>query len=189
MNFNTSRTLLIVCLIFCAAVYRILPVHILNVAPIGAMALFGGANLKKSWQAIFIPLSALFVGDLFLNNVTYKAMNPTFTLFYTGAVWVYVSFALISLIGIVFLKKATAKNVLFASIGGSILFFIVSNFGTWLSAGIYPQTFSGLATCYVAAVPFFVNTLAGDLLFSAILFGVYEFSQRRFFVLAPEKIN
>ncbi len=176
MNSNTSRIFLIVSLIIVAAGYRIIPFHVLNVAPIGAMALFGGATLKKNWQAIFIPLAALFLGDLFLNNVTYKAFNPSFTLFYPGAVWQYLSFALIGVLGIVFLKKATAKNVLFVSIAGSIMFFIVSNFGVWVGSNMYPHNFSGLVTCYVAAIPFFVNTLAGDLLFSAILFGVYAYS-------------
>ena len=111
MSQNNSRAILIVTLLVVAAIYRIIPFHILNVAPIGAMALFGGANLKKNWQAILIPLIALFLGDLFLNNVTYKAMNSGFTLFYSGAIWVYASFALISCIGLLFLKKANAKNV------------------------------------------------------------------------------
>lgn len=178
MNTTTTgqRTILILTLIAVAAVYRIMPFHVWNVAPIGAIALFGGAQLKKNWQSVLIPLSALFLGDLFLNNVTYKAFNPNFTLFYSGALWVYVSFALIALIGIVFLKKISAKNVFLASLAGSVLFFVISNFGVWVGSNMYPRNFAGLLACYVAAVPFFVNTLAGDLLFSAILFGVYEFA-------------
>ena len=175
-NTNKQHTILIIALIVVAATYRILPFHIWNVAPIGAIALFGGAKLKNNWQAVFIPLMALFLGDLFLNNVTYKALNPNFTLFYSGAIWIYASFALIALIGIVFLKKISAKNVLLASLAGSVLFFVISNFGVWIGSTMYPHNFAGLLTCYVAAVPFFVNTLAGDLLFSAILFGVYEWT-------------
>ena len=181
MNTSTTqqRTFLIIAFIAAAAIYRIIPFHVWNVAPIGAIALFGGAYLKKNWQAIAIPLAALFLGDLFLNNVTYKNMNPNFTLFYPGAIWVYASFALISVIGLTFLKKISTKNVLVASIAGSILFFMMSNFGVWLSSGMYPQTGAGLIACYVAAIPFVGSTLAGDLLFSAILFGVYELAQSR----------
>ncbi len=172
---NRQHTILILVLIASASVYRVLPFHIWNVAPIGAIALFGGAQLRKNWQAVLIPLSALFLSDLFLNNVTYKYLNSNFTFFYSGAIWIYASFALISLIGIVFLKKISAKNVLVASIVGSVLFFVVSNFGVWAGSGIYAHNFAGLLSCYIAAIPFFVNTLAGDLMFSAILFGVYDF--------------
>jgi hypothetical protein len=68
-----------------------------------------------------------------------------------------------------------------------VLFFTVTNFGTWLTSGMYPPTFSGLVACFVAAVPFFQNTLAGDLVFSALLFGGFALLEQRLPIFrAPE---
>ena len=65
-----------------------------------------------------------------------------------------------------------------AALASAILFFVVTNFGVWLSSGMYPPTLAGLAACYVAAIPFFQNTLAGDLFFAALLFGGFALAER-----------
>jgi hypothetical protein len=65
-----------------------------------------------------------------------------------------------------------------AAVAGSVLFYVLTNFGTWLTTGMYPRTLEGLAACYVAAIPFFQNTLAGDLFFSALLFGGFAVAER-----------
>jgi hypothetical protein len=70
-----------------------------------------------------------------------------------------------------------------ASIGGSVVFFIVSNFGVWLTGTMYPMTFEGLLACFSAAVPFFRNMLFGDLFFAGVLFGAYDYVKVKYPVL------
>jgi hypothetical protein len=101
--------------------------------------------------------------------------------------FVYGSVALVVLVGWAVAKRMTALTIAGAAVASSVLFFAVTNFGTWLTSGMYPQTLSGLAACYVAAIPFFQNTLAGDLLFSALLFGGFALLERLVPMLrAPE---
>ena len=172
-------------LILVAALSRLLP-HPPNTTAMGAMALFGGAYFSNRWASLFVPLATLFVSDLILNNVVYAAFNKgQFVWFYGGAAWVYGSFAAAIVLSWFLLKKIDAKNVFIASIAGSILFFAVTNFAAWQSPIMpYPKDLSGLAMSYTAALPFFVNSLAGDLFFCAALFGGFEWAQRRFPTLA-----
>jgi hypothetical protein len=86
---------------------------------------------------------------------------------------VYLSFALIALIGIA-IKKARPAMVIFSALGSSLLFFIVTNFSVWFFANWYVHSVTGLFNCYIAAIPFFRNTMLGDLFFSGLVFGAYE---------------
>ena len=93
---------------------------------------------------------------------------------------------MIVLLGTVALKKRNAGSILFSALGASAIFFIVSNFGVWLSSPLYAKSWEGLIACYVAAIPFLQNTLLGDLGYTALLFGLFELSM----VLFPElRIN
>ena len=76
------------------------------------------------------------------------------------------------------LSKVSIPRVLGGAIGASILFFIISNFGVWLSDPDYPLTWSGLVLCYEMAIPFFRNTLASDLLYTGAFFGLMEWAKR-----------
>ena len=154
-----------------AALSRLLP-HPVNVTPIAAMALFGAAHYNRK-IGILIPLIALFISDLLINNILYASYYDRFVIFYPGAFFVYLSFFLIAGLGFLFLKKITVSRVVISSLLASVLFFIVSNFGVWMSGTMYPQTWNGLITCYVAAIPFFGHTLLGDLFYSGVLFGGY----------------
>ena len=87
-----------------AAMSRLLP-HPPNATAVGAMALFGGAYFMQRWQALVLPLVAMWLSDLVLNNVVYKAYNPTFTLFTEGGAFIYGAIALMVLLGWVMLKK------------------------------------------------------------------------------------
>ncbi len=180
-----SRFVAVTVLILVAALSRLLP-HPPNATAMGAMALFGGAYFNNRWVSLFVPLATLFVSDLILNNVVYAAFNNgQFVWFYGGAAWVYGSFAAAIVLSWFLLKRIDAKNVFIASIAGSVLFFAVTNFAAWQSPFMpYPKDLSGLAMSYTAALPFFVNSLAGDLFFCAALFGGFEWAQRRFPVLA-----
>jgi len=81
-------------------------------------------------------------------------------------------------------KKIKLKNVIGAGLSASIIFFLVSNFGVWLGSPMYPQNISGLITCYITGIPFFGNTIGGDLFYSAVLFGTFELAKYKFPKLA-----
>jgi uncharacterized protein DUF6580 len=149
-------------LIAAGALLRVVP-HPPNLSPLGAIALFGGAVLSPPW-GVAIPLAALALSDAVLG-------------FYPGAIWVYGSFVLISLLGMAVLRRRSVLRVAGASLGASILFFIVTNLGEWFGP-LYPHTLAGLRKDYIAAIPFFRNTVVSDLGYSLALFGIYASALR-----------
>ena len=153
-----------------------------NFTPIGAIALFGGAYLKNKYHAFLIPIASLWLSDLILNNFIFTFYSD-FTWFYPGFLWQYISFTLIIVLGYFFLKKINFKNVFITATSSSILFFIITNFGVWISGSMYTLDFQGLITCYVMALPFFKGTLLGFMCYSAFLFGILEFSKHKFEML------
>jgi hypothetical protein len=164
MTDRTIRLLAVVSAILAAAALRLAP-HPWNFTPIGAMALFGGAHLGRRLVAFVAPLGALLLSDLVLG-------------FYHGQATVYFSVALIVMIGIVALGRITPLRVGAAAIISSVVFFGITNFGMWLFSGIYPRTLAGLESCFIAAIPFFQNTVAGDLFYATLLFGGFAVAQR-----------
>jgi len=157
-----------------AALSRLLP-HATNFTPLGAIALFGAAYFPSKKWAFIIPILALWLSDLFLNNIFYSAYYDGFTLFTSGFLYIYGAFALIIILGFYLFKHITLPRVVGGALGGSIIFFVISNFGVWLTSPMYPLTVEGLALCYTAAIPFFHYTLAGNLLYCGVLFGGYEY--------------
>ena len=119
----------------------------------------------------------MWLSDLVLNNVVYAQYFDGFTLFYPGFYWTYSAFIVIGILGLFLLKKVTPLRLILLSLSASILFFIVSNFGVWALGIMYPLTWNGLITCYLAAIPFFKNTLAGDLVYCGLLFGSFELAR------------
>jgi hypothetical protein len=162
---NKSRLLALAVAIFAAAAMRLVP-HPPNFSPIAAMALFSGAQMPRRWLAFIAPLAALLISDAVLGG------------FYPGMNFVYLSFALTVLIGWATAARKTPLVIGAAAIASSVLFFVLTNFGMWLFSGIYPRTSEGLIACYVAAIPFFQNTLAGDLFYTALLFGGFALAER-----------
>lgn len=144
-----------------AAFLRIIP-HAPNFAPVAAMALFGGTYLSKR-HALALPLAAMFVSDLFIG---FDSIESRLT--------VYGSFLLIGALGIWLRTHRNFQNIVLATLAGSVLFFIITNLGVWLFGTIYPKTIEGLVACFTAAIPFFRNTLMGDLFYVSVFFGGYE---------------
>lgn len=157
-------------LIILAVASRILP-HPLNFAPIGGVALFSAAHFKNRIVGFLIPLFAMWLSDLFINNVTYGAYYDSFVWISPGFYWVYGSFVLIALLGSKLFSQITTGRVLAGSLLSSAVFFLVTNFGAWLGSSMYPQTFAGLLMSYAAGIPFVWNTIAGDLVYTGVLFG------------------
>lgn len=153
-------------LILLAALSRLLP-HPLNFAPIGALALFGGAYLRDTRWAFALPLAAVVLSDLFLG-------------FYSTVPFVYAAYLAIVPIGRWALQSRRSIGRIFgAGLASATTFFVITNFGVWAEGALYPMTTEGLLGCYTAALPFFRNTLAGDLFYSFALFGAFELYLRR----------
>ena len=148
------------------AISRFLP-HLPNFAPIGALALFGGVYLNKKY-ALIIPIIAMIVADFFIGFY-----SPILMAF------VYGSFIIIGLIGLYVKKHKNLQNVIGATLCGSVIFFLLTNFGMWaiqpyMPQAIYPQTLQGLVQSYTMGLPFFRNTLLGDLFYVGAMFGSVE---------------
>lgn len=152
-------------LIVLAALSRLLP-HLPNFTPIAAMALFGGAKLNSRSEALGVVLGAMLLSDLVLG---FDVISPV----------VYFSLAVIVLAGR-FLKRTSAVSAIAGmSLAGSTIFFVITNFGVWALQGMYPKSAAGLMECYTMAIPFFHSTAAGDLFFTAVLFGLWAVVERR----------
>ena len=174
INLRLGAITLIVLL---AALSRLIP-HPANFSPIGAMAIFGAGYYSKRYLAFLIPIASMWISDLLLNNLVYGEFFDHFVWFYKGSIFTYGAFALIVLVSTFFLKKINVKYLAFLAILSSIIFFIVSNFGVWVSSGMYPQTLEGLSACYIAGLPFLKNTIMGDFVYTAVMFGSFELSAK-----------
>ncbi len=163
-------------LIFIAALSRVLP-HPPNFSPIEAVALFGGAYFAKRHWALLVPLAAMFLSDLLLGMANGGIYWDYFAS--AGYLLVYVCIALSTLLGLGLRGKVTGSRVLGYSLAGSMLFFVVTNFGAWLGSPAYPQTGAGLVAAYIAGVPFFQWTVLGTLFYAALLFGGFELLRKR----------
>ena len=150
-----------------------------NVTPLGAMALLGGAYFERKWLAVIVPVAALWISDLFFNNFIYNTASEGFVWFGQSFWWVGGAMAMITLMGSRILNRRSFVSLAGSSVLASLLFFLVTNFGVWTSGLLYPMTSTGLLSSYVAGVPFFWNTLAGDLFFVFSLYYVIEFSLNR----------
>lgn len=170
-KFFTPRFIFISSTIFLAAVSRLLP-HIPNFTPVAAMALFGGVYFTDKKWAFIIPLMALFLSD--------AAMELFFGYgFHNTMLYVYAGFVLTTLIGVMIRNSVKPRTILVASLVSSVLFFLVTNFGYWVSLGS-PMGYAGLTAAYVQGIPFFRYSLFGDLFYNAILFGAFYLAQIKF---------
>jgi len=150
-------------LILIAGIFSRVVFHAPNFTPVISLALFGGVYLNKR-QAIYVPMLLMAVTDVILG------MHPTMP-------FTWGSLLLISLLGLWARNRKNVATLFGANLFGAILFFVVTNFGAWLT--MYPLTAEGLRNCYIAAIPFFRNTLLSTLVYSTVLFGLYEFIASR----------
>jgi len=156
---------------------RLIP-HPANFTPVGALGLFAGARLA-GWQAYIVPLALMAVTDPILGAV-YGFPAYSFV-----TIAIYASFLINVAIGRR-LRATSHPACLPAAVAlCSAQFFVLTNVGVWLAGGIYPLTTAGLAACFVAAIPFYGRTLAGDLFFAALLFGLHAWIRRSLPRAAP----
>jgi hypothetical protein len=152
------------------AVARLLP-HPPNFAPVGATSLFAGARLPR-WQAYLVPLVALAVTDPILSPLYGFQPYSKYLLFS------YLSVLISVWLGRRLRNTESISRIAAVTVLNSIQFFLITNFGSWLWFQAYPRTAAGLASCYITAIPFFGWTLASDILFTAVLFGLYAWLSR-----------
>lgn len=185
-KFNPRTTVLLVTMLV-TAVVRVLLSWQPNISPmsdftpVGAMALFGGAYFSKSYKAYLFPVLTLFLGDIVLNKLVFY---HEWRLLYDGWYWTYGSFALMVLTGQLMIKKVSVTNVVLASVVATLIHWIgTSPACIFFPGSMYPKTINGWLTSLVAAIPYERNLLLSTLIFSGILFGEFEWMQRRFTVL------
>ncbi len=162
---NWSRILALTTLIVLAAIFRLLP-HPPNFSPITAIALFAGVKLDRKILAIVVPLAAMLLSDLFLGF--HDLMAP-----------VYGSMILVAFIGFALKDERSPLKIGAATLAGSLLFFFTTNFAVWAQGGFYDHSWAGLTACYIAGLPFLQNAVAGDLFFSAVLFGSWAYAENK----------
>jgi hypothetical protein len=166
-----NRIIFITLSIFVLAFTRILP-HPSNVTAVAAIALFGGGMFNNRFMSFMIPMAVMLLSDLFIG--------------FHNTMWaVYTAFALTVVIGFAIRNKQNPLTVGTASLAGSVLFFLITNFAVWYGDTFYTQDLAGLITCYEAGLPFFRNGVLGDLFFNLVLFGGYSLVNTRY----PKLIN
>lgn len=147
---------------------------IASFTPVLAIGIFGGALFMQKKWAYVVPILAIWLSDLFINNVVYGAANESFVWFYQGWYWQYTVYALVPFLSVMLFKNnITVGKIAGMSMASPLLFFFVSNFGVWLTSGLYPLDFIGLYAAFVLAIPFFKGYFIGTLVYSTVLFGSY----------------
>ena len=167
----TRHLPLLITMIVIAAAGRLVP-HPPNFVPTGAMALLGAAALPKKWLVYLVPLAAYYLSDLALNNILYAAY---FDGLYFGAdPYIYLGVVLMIAVGVGLLRGRAFSwlRIGGAALGATLVFYLVSNFGVWAGGVMYPATLTGLLAAYVAGLPFLLNSMLANLVFSGALFGI-----------------
>lgn len=155
-----TKIIIALALVLFGVLSRYMP-HPPNFAPIAAIGLLAGAYLPRR-MAILLPAAAMIISDVFLG-------------FHGLIFWTWGAFIVIGLFASFVLKKnLNTATILASSLGASVFFYLVTNFGVWMEGLLYPPTFAGLVSSYINGLPFLRNTLMGDLFYVALLFGAYE---------------
>lgn len=177
MKSNRNTLILAIILVSVAALMRIVSTESAwyNFAPFVAISIFSGAIFKRSPLAFILPLTACLISDIYLQTVHHNGFYGISQLFVYGAMAVIVLFGS-------FMKKRNALNVLGFSVGGTLLFWLISNFGVFVDGRLWGTGMAGFTKTYLMAIPFyknefatnlFVNAMLGDIIYSGALFGIY----------------
>ena len=178
-----KRLLVLSAIVLSATMARMLP-HPPNVTPIAAIALFGGAYLCNRKLAFLLPPSAMVLSDLGL-----WALGQV-PLLGQQSLWVYGSFSVTVCLGLWLRQHRRVLPIAGATLAGAVLFYLMTNFGVWVTGALYPRTTAGLLQCYTAAIPFFRNMLLGDAGYVALLFGGFALAEKQFVALRePDSVT
>lgn len=180
-------------LILLAAISRLFPI-IPNFQPVLAIAIFAGAVFSSNRLIGFaIPIGAMLISDILLHFFS-ESMFGFYVGFHSSMLAVYLSFGLIVMLSMRFTSNFKPLNILGTSLASAILFFVVTNFSSWMF-GLdianmpYSKDLAGLARCYTEAIPFFRYTLGSVLLYSFVMFGVYRMAEVTIAKAIPAKVT
>lgn len=172
MNKTTSfRYIFLTAMILVAAVFRLLP-HWPNFTPIAAIALFGGACFSDKRLAYLIPMVIMILSDAAMEFINGTGFHNTL-------IYVYIGFILTTTIGVMAAKKINVQRIAVSSLLSSILFFVITNFGVWVT-DVSAIGLTGLIETYILGIPFFGYTVLGDIFYNAILFGALYYAQIKY---------
>ncbi len=177
MKGEGTKTWVVFFLVVLSAFSRLIP-HPSNFTAIGALAIYSSLVFPYRGWGIVLPLLAMWISDLVINNVIYAAYQPQFVFFSEGFVWIYLGLVAHSVSALWLGKRKNIAGIASASVVGAVAFFLLSNFGVWAGSSMYPHSIEGLSACYVAALPFLGNFLAGNVFFCGVLFGIHYFLER-----------
>ena len=152
---------------------RVLP-HPYNFTPLIAVALLSGYAFPNRLIAIITPLFGFLLSDVIINNFIYTGYYPDFIIFNSGMIWTHGAVLIVAILGNLFLNNISSGKIVLASLSGSTIFYLISNFGVWAFSPMYAKTLVGLLQCYSLALPFYGTSLIGDLIYCGILFGAYQ---------------
>lgn len=158
---NKIALALVFLLIIFGVMSRFLP-HAWNFTPITALALFISAYFGARYFLVAVP-AILFISDLFIGFYQWQIM-----------IAVYGSFMLAGMVGCLIKSKKSAGLIFVSAIGSSLVFFLVTNWAVWQFGAMYEHSFAGLIQSYIMALPFFRNSLVGDLFYAGVFFGGFE---------------
>ena len=161
---NLKHFVLPIGLILALSISRLIP-HPSNFTPILAAGVFAGFYFRNFILSLFIVISSMFIGDLVIG-------------FHSTMIFTYSSLILAVAIGLL-IKKFNFKEILFSGLSSSVIFFAVTNFGSWLTLEMYEKNFSGLLQSYFMGIPFFHNTLMSTLVYLIVLKLLLEFSIKK----------
>ena len=161
---NINNLVLPVVIILSLSLTRLIP-HPWNFTPMLAVGIFSGFYFKQFYLSLFIVILSMFIGDLYLGFHS--------TMFFT-----YISLAVAVIIGL-YIKHFKFTEILFSGLASSVSFFIITNFGAWLTLEMYEKNFAGLLQSYTLAIPFFHNTLISTFLYLILLKLLFDFIIRK----------
>lgn len=148
----------------------LLPFFPMGFSPMESLSLFSTRLISYRWLAYLFPLMIIMSTDTVINYFFSQPLSP----FYPGFYWQYLAYFLLTLLGQFFNNLLTLKRVLLSSILGASLFFLISNFGVWVSSSLYPPTGEGLITCYLMALPFYGKNILATLFFSCLIYATFQ---------------
>ena len=140
-------------------------IHVPNFTPIIAVSLFSGTYVNKKY-CVLLPLGLMVFSDLIIG-------------FHNTILFTWGTMALITFLGLWLRQNKNPITILGMSLISSVIFFIITKFGSGIMPGLDPPTWEGLQQCYILAIPFFRATLLSTVIYSFIFFGAYEFIAHR----------
>lgn len=184
---NPIRFWTLTALVTVAAANRLVP-HPPNVTPVTAIALLGGANLANPVAAALVPFGTLLLSDAALQLGYTLGWQPV-PGFYAGQWVVYLCMLPVVGIGMRLRACPSLPRAAAASFVGSLLFFLATNL-VWVYGpySLYPRSLAGLLTSYEMALPFFRNSVLGDVGYTIALFGTWAWVECRFPVVRTTEV-